>query len=200
MRCRENFCTPKQGASGGETPTVAFAPRRRASMSNERTCGECEACCTTLAQLDLGKNENEACPHLASIVNLNGPVPLFPNGGCSIFETRPETCKGYVCLWLVDPLNRMKEKDRPDRCGVIFTPTNPAARLGQEGRGPAVVAHECFQGAFDTYDGDRVLKVVKKHNLVALVRYGQGPNTSPKLVGPERLLQLAQRKGFTNQA
>jgi hypothetical protein len=57
---------------------------------------------------------------------------LCPNctgGGCAIYETRPEPCQTYFCMWR--QVGTMPDEFRPDRIGVIFSietvnpPQNP---------------------------------------------------------------------------
>lgn len=38
--------------------------------------------------------------------------------GCRIYETRPQDCRNFVCLWLSN--ESMPEELRPDRSRVIF--------------------------------------------------------------------------------
>ena len=74
-----------------------------------RECGTCQACCTTIAVVALGKPQGVRCRYLT-------------DQGCGIYETRPEECRRYYCLW-ADPnaqeLN-LPEWGRPDRTEVIL--------------------------------------------------------------------------------
>jgi hypothetical protein len=47
-------------------------------------------CCKVLHIAEFAKPANQWCPHIAA------------GGGCGIYETRYETCRGYRCLWLID--------------------------------------------------------------------------------------------------
>jgi hypothetical protein len=38
--------------------------------------------------------------------------------GCSIYESRPASCREYDCAWLQGYL---PEKHRPDQCGIVWT-------------------------------------------------------------------------------
>lgn len=72
-------------------------------------CGECNMCCTTMGVQDqasgLDKPEWVTCPHARS-------------QGCAIYETRPDNCADWLCLWkmLVDD-----PKLRPDKCGLVMS-------------------------------------------------------------------------------
>jgi hypothetical protein len=76
--------------------------------SPDRSCGECTACCQTLAVYDLEKPMWTRCTHLC------------PNGqGCGIYEERPHTCRQFHCVWRRGGLIA-DEDQRPDRLGVMF--------------------------------------------------------------------------------
>lgn len=80
---------------------------------SERSCGTCTACCTALAIEELDKPGFTACPHVRTN-DANGCA------GCGVYETRPGCCRDFQCLWLQ---GHLREEDRPDQLGVIFTTT-----------------------------------------------------------------------------
>lgn len=53
-----------------------------------RTCGECTLCCKVLGIKELEKPPNEYCQH------------AIKGKGCGVYETRPESCQDFRCLWL----------------------------------------------------------------------------------------------------
>lgn len=55
-----------------------------------RECGACSLCCLLLNVPEAGKPEHGWCPHCVK------------GRGCGIYETRPDICRGYACLWLSD--------------------------------------------------------------------------------------------------
>jgi len=67
-----------------------------------RECGSCDMCCTVVGVKEMDKPEYTACAKLC--------------GGCGIYESRPQSCKTYECLWLQGNFN---EADRPDKLGLI---------------------------------------------------------------------------------
>ena len=71
-----------------------------------RECGDCTACCTVLAIVELQKPQRRACDHLC-------------RSGCGIYATRPASCREFHCLWLRGALDA-DEALRPDRLGVMF--------------------------------------------------------------------------------
>jgi hypothetical protein len=78
---------------------------------SERQCGECTACCTHL-KIDTPEFQKLAgpdCPH------------LVPRRGCGIYETRPQACRDFLCLWRQMPA--MPDDWRPDRSGVLLVVT-----------------------------------------------------------------------------
>jgi hypothetical protein len=76
-----------------------------------RKCGECKVCCVTLHidAREFQKAPGIRCPHLCA-------------EGCSIYATRPETCRTYHCGWRY--LEFLSDSWRPDKSGVLlaFTP------------------------------------------------------------------------------
>jgi hypothetical protein len=76
-----------------------------------RRCGDCTACCTTLAIEEIEKPAFAACAHDRSGSG---------GRGCGVYTDRPSACRNFRCLWLDGHLG---ERDRPDRLGVIFTTT-----------------------------------------------------------------------------
>ena len=71
-----------------------------------RKCGECTACCNVLSVQELGKPYYIDCEHLKC-------------DGCSIYESRPPTCRDYQCMWL-EVADLIDDGDRPDKLGVLF--------------------------------------------------------------------------------
>jgi hypothetical protein len=55
-----------------------------------RTCGDCSLCCKLPFVEELGKPADTWCTHCKP-----------GRGGCTIYETRPETCKRFECEWLL---------------------------------------------------------------------------------------------------
>lgn len=70
-----------------------------------RSCGSCTLCCKLLAVYEIGKHDNEWCTHCSA------------KEGCGVYETRPQSCRDFKCLWLrgVGP-----DELRPDRSKVIM--------------------------------------------------------------------------------
>ena len=69
-----------------------------------RSCGPCSACCEVLEVRALDLPAWTRCPDQCA------------DGGCGIYEDRPESCRPYRCSWL---MGEMQEDERPDLVGVI---------------------------------------------------------------------------------
>lgn len=87
------------------------------AMTNN-ACGSCNACCKAFTIPDL-KKAGEWCRHCDI------------GKACRIYETRPEPCVTFECLWLASQKRdsikeRMAPDMRPDKCKVMFcASTNP---------------------------------------------------------------------------
>lgn len=95
-----------------------------------RSCGACDACCViySIDEPGLRKAQHERCAHARGA------------DGCAVYETRPKTCRDFVCLWLK---GLGAEGDRPDLSGYIMRDV-PNADLAAGG---AVVFSEVSDGA-----------------------------------------------------
>ena len=86
---------------------VAEEKRERVERVRDRACGSCSLCCKLVA---VGKKDESFqkpqgvwCEHCAK-----------PR--CRVYETRPNACREYKCLWL---RGLFAEEDRPDRAGLV---------------------------------------------------------------------------------
>ena len=81
--------------------------------SRPKTCGPCGLCCKVFAVAELAKPMGAPCPHYA--------------GGCTIYETRPASCRSFECVWLMDP--EMPHRFRPDQTRVVLDQDPEGLRL-----------------------------------------------------------------------
>ncbi len=74
-----------------------------------RECGGCSVCCVELKIDDpeLQKDDDVPCPHLTL------------NAKCSIYESRPHTCRHWLCGWR---LMALSDGMRPDRSKILLVP------------------------------------------------------------------------------
>jgi len=79
------------------------------SLVPDRQCGECMVCCEymPISTPGLVKPAEVLCHH------------CVVNQGCSNYETRPNVCRTWHCLWRRDAA--MPDELRPDRSGMIFS-------------------------------------------------------------------------------
>lgn len=78
------------------------------------SCDGCTACCKVLKIRELNKPGNIWCQHCKI------------GEGCGIYETRPESCRVYECIWLqTQKMARPIPFDlRPDKSRVVIGTTN----------------------------------------------------------------------------
>lgn len=86
-----------------------------------KSCGSCDACCTTVPVSEIGLKAYTRCP------NLRGMPDMRP--GCSIYPTRPGSCMRWSCSWLTSDL---PDEFRPDRFGVVIDPIPDMIRFGDK--------------------------------------------------------------------
>jgi Fe-S-cluster containining protein len=84
----------------GQSPETAARQARGAT----RSCGPCSLCCTLLRVDELNKRAGHDCVHQRG------------EQGCGIYETRPQICRSYMCLWRQGGL---EDDERPDLTGGI---------------------------------------------------------------------------------
>lgn len=49
---------------------------------------------------------------------MNTPCPHDCGGGCSIYDSKPQTCNEFECAYLQG--RNVPEALRPDKCGIVF--------------------------------------------------------------------------------
>ena len=105
-----------------------------------RTCGSCQECCTRMAVTALGKPHSTPCPSQCP-------------SGCSVYDSRPDECADFTCLWLADQAGRVfSQQERPDHLGVLFAPLSVHS----------VGAYECRPGGLARH---RARELVKRLDL-----------------------------------
>jgi hypothetical protein len=111
-----------------------------------RSCDGCIACCVVLQVPELHKAQLTCCP------KLDAATP-----GCSIYTTRPHSCRIWECLWLQGV---MPEAASPKVCGVMFsdqaTPLNPYC----------IVATELWDGALTTPAMESLVNTLAMRHIV----------------------------------
>lgn len=72
-----------------------------------RSCGTCTLCCKVMAITELNKPVGKWCPHCK------------PGVGCTIYGTRPNECRTFNCMWLMD--SRLHEGWKPSNSKMVLT-------------------------------------------------------------------------------
>lgn len=110
------------------------------------SCDGCTVCCEVMGVEELNKRKWEKCQH-AGI-------------GCHIYETRPQSCREFQCMWLQGLVG--DESTRPDKLGLMF-------RLDDDRfLGRVIVCHEVYPGALEKEETARYLYEVAKIQMVIL--------------------------------
>ena len=78
-----------------------------------KSCGECTLCCKLLGVDSLGKAPGKWCEFVQI------------GEGCNIYNTRPQQCCDFECLWLQSD---MPDDLRPDRIKAVFGGTRDGSR------------------------------------------------------------------------
>jgi hypothetical protein len=126
-----------------------------------RSCGGCTMCCKVLGITELAKPVGKWCTHCEI------------GKGCKIYETRPEECRKFHCLWLVD--DRFSDSWKPDRSKIVVTtgqdgnsiefrcdPGSPAAWRAKEYYDEIILMAK----AAEPHDGSVYVIVGNKNTLV----------------------------------
>jgi hypothetical protein len=71
------------------------------------SCGTCTVCCLALRIDEFTKPAGQMCQHCTG-------------GGCGIYETRYDVCRGFLCGWRILP--QLGGAWRPDRSGILLLP------------------------------------------------------------------------------
>lgn len=73
-------------------------------------CGTCTMCCRFLGVRELDKQPGKWCQH------------CIAGRGCQIYESRPQSCRDYACMWLQSQdKTYWGDEMRPNRARAIYT-------------------------------------------------------------------------------
>src|SRR5882724_563871 len=94
-------------------------------------CGTCTLCCKIMEIPELGK------PHCQWCTNCHKSV------GCKIYETRPNSCREFRCVWLQSQSwpKPWGEELRPNRTKVVLCAMS-------DGKGVVAQVDPAFPGAY----------------------------------------------------
>lgn len=139
----------------------------------ERPCGECQACCTAIGVHELNKPPLQRCQHQC-------------DSGCAIYEARPESCRGYYCLWQAGFLEG-DERRRPDKLGIILDSRSSDA-------GDVISAWEIREGAADEPATKYLLEKIGTKFVVYVRRYNSNKR---RVIGPPERLSGMRFEEYT---
>lgn len=139
-------------------------------MTAQRTCEGCTACCTTFGVEAIGKERGVPCSHAAS------------GQGCDRYETRPDACRGFVCLWLA---NALPDEARPDRSGIILDRSRRDGLFARTTGVRPIVVRPCRPGGLEEPLARAVIAAVAELYAVVLLR----EDGSRTLIGPPAVLR-----------
>ncbi len=71
-----------------------------------KECGDCTLCCKLLQVSELEKPQGRLCVHVDG------------SKGCAIYSERPQSCRSFHCLWLMDP--HLDEAWKPNNCKMVL--------------------------------------------------------------------------------
>ena len=119
-----------------------------------RDCGGCNVCCTAMRVTPLDKPAGTPCRH-------ESPQ------GCGIYQTRPEVCRVWFCLWVRDDRSIFNDDHRPDQLGVFFTASEPNPRTGAQ----SIRAHEIRPAAAEEPEAAKVIEHLRQFAPVIVLPY-----------------------------
>jgi hypothetical protein len=71
-----------------------------------RNCGSCALCCKLIGFAEINKPRGQWCPH------------CLKSRGCGIYESRPNECRDFDCLWLTNA--NFGEEWEPTRSKMVI--------------------------------------------------------------------------------
>ena len=80
-----------------------------------RECGTCTMCCKTMSVWEIDKPNGVWCRHVRN------------HSSCAIYETRPQSCRSFDCLWL---RGVGADAMRPDRSRIVMVEAQDEANPG----------------------------------------------------------------------
>ena len=144
----------------------------RLQAAKGRACGSCRLCCKLVGVEVLDKPPGTWCQHACS-------------KGCGIYETRPDECRKYVCLWLA---GFFEDEDRPDRTRVL-----PSLHGTEES--PYFVLYEALPGASDRGRGKKIFTALWQTGVATAVkRTGTDEGTLHTRVGTAAARSVSEMK------
>jgi hypothetical protein len=132
-----------------------------------RVCGGCTLCCKVIPVEELGKPAGKRCQHVRS------------GKGCSIYASRPWSCREWSCLWLKGTEDGAElQLRRPDRVGYVIDEVPDIIRMTNPDTGE-VLQYDVMQIWVDPArptavdDDPELLAMLDRVGIIALVRFDE---------------------------
>jgi hypothetical protein len=124
-----------------------------------RECGDCTLCCKVMAIEYISKPASSWCPHCK------------PGRGCRIYPDRPDECRTFNCLWLIN--DRLDERWRPSKSKLVLTTSDDGIEVRCDPGFPDAWRKQPFHGEIrqwavsgETHDVTVVVVIGQKMILV----------------------------------
>lgn len=152
-------------------------------------CGDCTACCTSSQFIHVAPDETAtlaAIPaevlfpapglprgHVLMGFDQNGHCPMFVDGGCSIYDVRPRTCRQYDCRVFAaagivpDDAQKADIADRARRWAFdLSSEDDRAEHAAVQAAGAYLTAHpECLPDGVTPPPADLALLAIRIHGI-----------------------------------
>lgn len=105
-----------------------------ATAAPGRECGTCTLCCKVYDVPAVPKPMSRWCPHCR------------PGRGCGIWETRPQACRSFFCLWMTE--GWLGPEWKPERSKIVLSvdPVNRFLLAQVDPGAPGAWKKEPFHG------------------------------------------------------
>jgi len=124
-----------------------------------RECGDCTLCCKVMAIEALAKPAGAWCPQCE------------PGSGCQIHAKRPDECRTFSCLWLMD--DRLGQHWKPSRSRLVLTASEDGIEVRCDPGFPDAWRKEPFRSEIQQWAAygeshDMTVLVVIGHRMILL--------------------------------
>lgn len=129
-----------------------------------RSCGPCVECCRVIKVDDTGDGGGDGDGD-----GFSKPADVMcahcTTSGCGIYDTRFKVCRTFLCGWLADTRELLRDRDRPDRSRIIITAPGELCPPTLYNR-RVLVAHECDPMSSETTGRELIDRLVRKGYIV----------------------------------
>lgn len=131
-----------------------------------KACGMCTLCCELIPVRELKKLGWHDCTHRRGVLHAAGP-------GCGIYATRPPSCRGWSCQWLIT--DDWPDEWRPDRVGFVVDENLDLIKInGVETPAAQIWAAKGCDDAWSSAAGELVIALLIESGVAVLWRMAPG--------------------------